>query len=129
MTSPQPSLPLGSTPSRRPSLAFSAEPALALRSVDSGPIVELPSGDMVDAGAVSADVALDSAAPAGSLLRRGPCAREPRAAAPVPGRYEVTAPHSPTSCPGIRLVRDVGSRVLPVGTQISGHGSGNIAEP
>ena len=59
MTSPQPSLPLGSTPSRRPSLAFSAEPALALRGVDSGPIVELPTGDMVDAGAVSADIALD----------------------------------------------------------------------
>ena len=49
-------------PPRRPRLGLGAEPTLAARRVDPGPLVELPSGDVVDPAPAPTDVPLDPAA-------------------------------------------------------------------
>ena len=105
--------PSRSSPARRPCLGFGAEPPLAPRETDFGPLVVPVSGDMVNAhAAVVADVSLDTApATAGSAA---PChtandpgrvlagvpgrAREALASAPIPGRHEVAAPDPQPCC-------------------------------
>ena len=99
---------------RRPCLTLGAKPTLTLRRVDSGLVVVSTARHMVDAGAVLADIALDAAPPA-LLLNRRPPSLQALAFAPIPRQYDFAAPHAPPCRPCARFLRNVRSRVPPVG--------------
>ena len=101
-------------PPRPARLGLGAEPPLATGSVNPGPFVELPSGDVIDPAPVPTDVPLDPATGAGGTLRGGSTACEALSASPVPGRNEVASPHAEPCIARRGFLADVVAGVSPV---------------